>query len=119
MFVPGKAAERAARELDGRLEGVLRLHPAPPAGGRIRPIGDEGRDRPADRRRLADEVAREVDQVAPEVQERVRAGDFGILVPRERGLGIQERGVREAGTEVVDPPEPALVDQATRERHRR
>ena len=105
----GEAPEGAIRELHGCLEGILRLDPAAPSSARIQAVCGERCQRTADRRRLTHQEAREVDEVTAEVEERVGARGLRVLVPRERRVGIEERGVGKAGPEVMDPPEPALV----------
>ena len=87
---------------DGRLDRVVDL-----------PIRDEGPEEAADLVDLADEVAREVDDVRREVSERARAGLGAVEAPHLR-VGVAPV-LEVAPAEVTDLAELAGVDQLPRE----
>ena len=99
--------DRAALELDGGLERVVDA-----------PAGQEGVHEAGDGRDLADEEARQVDDVRAEVAERARARLVGLEAP-----GVEARVVapvlQVAAAEVADLAELAGLDQLAREPHRR
>src|SRR6266542_3951567 len=100
-------ADRAALELDGRLDRVV--DPAP-AHERLHEAGN--------RAELADEVAREVDYVRAEIAERTGARLIGIEAPRvERRVVAPVLQVTAA--EMAELAECAVVDQLAREAYRR
>src|SRR3954463_9121306 len=98
--------DRAALELDGRLDRVV-----DPATAHER-LHDAG-----DRTELADEVARQVDHVRAEISERA-----GSRLVRIEAPGVERRIVapvlQVTATEVADLPEAALVDQLACKPHR-
>ena len=81
-------------------------------------VGQERLDERRDRGDLADQVAREVDDVRAEIAERARACLVGVEAP-----GVERRVVAPvlevAAAEVADLAELARVDHLAREPHRR
>ena len=81
-------------------------------------VGQERLDQCRDRGEVADQVAREVDDVRAEVAERPAACLVGVEAP-----GVERRVVapvlQVAAAEVADLAELARVDQLAREPHRR